>query len=109
MSPGRGVVNFRLRPPSFILWMAALVVVVGWVFGLALKESLPLPDRPVASLPLYIGAALAGIILVGATSKFWFQHLLRDRKHHDLPNRSTPVRPRRRRHSHEKRAPRREV
>lgn len=100
MSPGRGVVNFRLRPPSFVVWMAVLVFAVGWVFHAALKDSLPLSDQHWAKLPLYVGIALAGIILIGATAKWWYRHLWRNRQHHNLPSVSDSARRRHRRHRH---------
>lgn len=97
MSPGRGVVNFRLRPPSFVFWMAVLVIAVGWVFYAALKDSLPPSDLHIAKLPLYIGSALAGIILVGATARLWYRHLWRNRRHHQLPSAHSSSRRHRRR------------
>ncbi|MBM4156867.1 MAG: hypothetical protein FJ221_17850 [Lentisphaerae bacterium] len=78
------VINFRLRPPKRMFFLAFLILAVGG--GIAAYYLSParrfMPDaRARAYFAIAIASVSSGCILIVATAKLWFRHLWHKRRH----------------------------
>lgn len=78
------VMNFRLRPPKRIFFIALLILAAGaGVAAYLLGEDRRfLPNsRAHAYLAIAVSAVLSGCVVIVATAKLWFGHLWHKRRH----------------------------
>jgi hypothetical protein len=78
------VMNFRLRPPKRMFFLALLVLAAG--AGIAAyylgddRRFLP-NSRANANLAIAMSSVIAGCVVIVATAKLWFGHLWHKRRH----------------------------
>lgn len=78
------VMNFRLRPPKRMFFLALLILAAG--AGIAAyylgddRRFLP-NSRANANLAIAMSSVIAGCVVIVATAKLWFGHLWHKRRH----------------------------
>ncbi len=78
------VINFRLRPPKRMFFLAFLILAAGGAIAAYYlgPEKRFLPNaRSTAYFAIAFSSVLAGCILIVATAKLWFRHLWHKRRH----------------------------
>ena len=69
---------FKLRPHYSLIWIALAVLVVGLIAAVPFVQAAKAGDLEAhsrAGMIMTVTITIAGIMIIGATSRFWFAHL----------------------------------
>ncbi len=68
----------RVKPNYFLIWLAVLILWLGLmvaVYYMRTEQPASIDDRTHAYLAVGISIALAGILVIIATNRYWFRSL----------------------------------
>ena len=69
---------FKLRPHYSLIWIALAVLVIGLVAAVPFVQAARADDLEAhsrAGIILIATITVAGVMIIGATSRLWFRHL----------------------------------
>jgi hypothetical protein len=69
---------FKLRPHYSVIWIALVVLVVGLIAAVPFVQAARAGDLEAhsrAGIIMVATITIAGVLIIGATSRLWFSHL----------------------------------